>query len=280
MLISSHCCRDIIIAESMKGTAIEIIRRHEKSLAILRKLRYASFPDVFGTVSSGQTQPSYNVMRLDFIQHHQRSYESPASNEVVPQAITRRLTAPSIEADPIVAQVDAPLTNIYAKNRRTNAESSLAAHSTALRQVKSEGHVSEILDHKPFILRDAKGRRLDPTLEVSERLVDSIEGGRLCNNFHLKGRCAFKKCKYLHFLRDDTTQEERLLTAEEKETLRAMARRSPCKHGTTCSDPHCYAGHRCANHTEKGGIQCSFPDRMHFVVAEPVTSESRKASWG
>lgn len=279
MLISSHRCGDIIIAESMKGTAVEIVRRHENSLAILRRLRYASFPDVFGTFQSGRAQPVYNVSGHNFIQHSQRSCMSSASNNSLPQTITRNLHAPSMEADPIVAQVDAPLTNIYAKNRRTNAESSLTAHSTALRQVKSEGHVSEILDHKTLILRDAKGRRLDPTLKVSESLVDSIEGGRLCNNFHLKGQCPFRKCKYLHFLRDEKTQEERLLTAEEKETLRSMARRSPCKHGTTCNDPHCYAGHRCPNHTDKSGVQCSFPESMHFVVAEPVISESRKASW-
>ena len=262
----------------MKGTAVEIVRRHEDPLAILRKLRYASFPDVFGTVSSGRAPPSYNVTRHDFIQHEERLYASPVFNGNLPQPTTRTLIAPSREANPIVEQIDAPAT-VYTRNRRCNAESSLAAQSTVLRQVRSEGHVSAMLDSKPTILRDAEGRRIDPALEVHESLMDSIEGGRLCNNFHLKGRCPFKKCKYLHFLRDEKTQQERFLTTEEKETLRCMARRSPCKHGTTCDDPYCYAGHRCANHIKKGDIQCSFPESMHFVVVEPVTSESRMATW-
>ena len=262
----------------MKGTAAEIVRRHENPLAILRKLRYASFPDVFGTIQTGRVQPGYNVIRDNFIQHDRQTYTPPVSKENPSQPISRTSIAPSREADPIVAQVDAPAL-VYARNRRCNAESSLAAQSTVLRQVRSEGHVSDILDSKTTILRDARGRRIDPALEVHASLVDSIERGRLCNNFHLKGRCPFKKCKYLHFLRDEKTQQERLLTAEEKETLRCMARRSPCKHGTACDDPHCYAGHRCVNHVEKGGIQCSFPESMHFMVAGPFTSERRKASW-
>ena len=278
-LISDNRCHDIVIASSMKGTAVEIVRRHQDPLAILRKLRYASFPDVFGTVHDGRAQPGYNIMTDEFIKHHQRSCAPYASHEHLPQPIPSTLIAPSREAHQIVAQIDAPAM-VYARNRRSNAESSLAAQSTVLRQVRSEGHVPEILDLETTILRDNRGRRIDPALVVHESLMDSIEGGRLCNNFHLKGRCPFKKCKYLHYLRDEKTQRERLLTTEEKETLRCMARRSPCKHGTACDDPHCYAGHRCVNHTEKGSIQCSFPESMHFVVVGPLASDKRRETWG
>lgn len=260
----------------MRGAAVETLKRHENPVAVLVKLRFASFPDVFGTIQSKTTNGIGNHAR---IQHDEPLLASIVINRWFHRQTTRALIAPEREADTMVAQVEAPATMVYARNRRSNAESSLAAQSTALRLVKSEGHVQDTLDPKASILRDAKGRRLDPPLEIHESLVESIEGGRLCNNFHLKGRCPFRKCKYLHFLRDEKTQEERLLTAEEKETLRSMARRSPCKHGTTCDDPQCYAGHRCANHIEKVETKCSFPESMHFVVAGPVISEKRRLTW-
>ncbi|KAL9128037.1 MAG: hypothetical protein Q9217_003201 [Psora testacea] len=115
------------------------------------------------------------------------------------------------------------------------------------------------------IPRDKQGRRLDIPLEYTVSLVDRMEKLHLCNNYHLKGHCTFPKCKHLHMW------DGRELNAEEKQVLRIIARRSPCKYKNRCQDPECYAGHRCTNHTEKGNHECSFDECLHFENSQPAS---------
>ncbi|KAG8527169.1 uncharacterized protein KY384_008599 [Bacidia gigantensis] len=120
------------------------------------------------------------------------------------------------------------------------------------------------------IIRDEHGRRLDIPTNYKEELINQLDNGRLCNNYHLKGNCAYPKCKHLHqvpVIEGNPHGPKRNLTSDEVETLRYIARRSPCRNRTSCNDPRCFASHRCPNHVEKGRKTCGFPVDMHFEIS-------------
>lgn len=169
-------------------------------------------------------------------------------------------------------------TNIYRENRKANSKATALQQGTlppiGTQPFRRNSSVSTVRRPQyistPIIPRDVQGRRIDPPLKPSLQLLDQIEGMRICNNYHLKRHCPFQKCKHLHKIPDGTTGRGRDLTDEEMETLRFIARRSPCRYGTLCNDPYCYAGHRCLNHIIKGRKPCSFPDNLHFEEMAPV----------
>ena len=169
-------------------------------------------------------------------------------------------------------------TNIYRENRKANSKA-IASQQGILPSARNQSFrrnssVSTARGphpiSKPIVYRDLRGRRLDAPHKPSLHLVDQIEGMRCCNNYHLKRHCPFLKCKHLHNFYDRATGRWRDLTEEETETLRFIARRSPCRNGTSCNDAYCYAGHRCLNHIIKGKKECSFPDSLHFEETAPV----------
>ena len=165
---------------------------------------------------------------------------------------------------------------VYKANRRANLRSLQNQHksfSTCTEELQtSVGHMKEFQSGKDrrIVPRDKKGRRVDLPLAHLINLVEEMERTHYCNSFHLNGRCSYPKCKHLHMVRDKETRLLRRLDAEETETLRFIARRSPCRNGTACDAVDCWAGHRCINHVKKGRRNCCFPESMHFEYVEPV----------
>ncbi|KAL7909638.1 hypothetical protein GGI35DRAFT_389559 [Trichoderma velutinum] len=114
------------------------------------------------------------------------------------------------------------------------------------------------------ILRNRLGQRVDSRLSYSQADFSSLKDRKLCNNFHLLGKCyyldKYGKCHHIHGEK---------LTAQQLEALRGIARQSPCLNGLSCSQTDCVAGHRCPRepcHLEN----CWFPKEMHGVDSQVI----------
>jgi len=111
----------------------------------------------------------------------------------------------------------------------------------------------------PVVLRNSRGQRVDSILSYSKEDYISLKGRRLCNNFHLLGRCrfldSFGKCQHEHGER---------LNPKQLLALRIVARQSPCQWGLNCVDVDCFAGHRCTR-DNCVPTTCRFPLDMHNV---------------
>ena len=162
--------------------------------------------------------------------------------------------------------------DVYKQNRRVNS-SNLRMGQAMSPDLMTESQIHSSPAYQAhggasplsaIVPRDTEGRRLDLPLNFLDSLVDEMDKIHYCNSFHLKGHCPYPKCKHLHMVRDEATQLLRRLNPGETETLRFIARRSPCRHGTACNVVDCWAGHRCINHIKKGKRDCSFPESMHF----------------
>lgn len=176
---------------------------------------------------------------------------------------------------------------VFKENRRLNAERYWAGRARGNRSTHEKKPWRQNAPTKQesssnILLRDSKGRRLDPPLNPpSTALVAEVEKARYCNEYHLKGFCKFDRrdCKFRHEAKDERGAY-RKLRLEEKEALRCLARRSFCVKRTSCDDPGCFASHRCPNHNRKpAGGRCSFPASMHFERSEPVNLPGEHG-WG
>lgn len=113
------------------------------------------------------------------------------------------------------------------------------------------------------ILRNGAGQRVDSDLKFSSLDFQDLKLRKLCNRFHLTGRCPYQangRCYYEHGDR---------LAQRYRAALLAVSRLSPCIVGLGCDDPDCISGHRCARrdcHAEN----CLFPPEMHGVDAQVV----------
>ena len=113
-----------------------------------------------------------------------------------------------------------------------------------------------------IIMRNKEGKRIDPIIKVYEGALNSVKRRipKLCNNFHLRGHCAYgNSCGYAHGY----------LSEVETIILRAIAREQPCREGSACTDQQCYAGHRCIR-KKRCDATCRFSKEMHFDDKEVV----------
>ena len=259
------------------------------------KLKIASFRQTFAQLgSSGHRKTKSDIVPP---MHRAQGTRLPANLQMLvvsakqPRAQLRLVVPPQNAGNCQTARGSAThqdnasdLNAVYRDNRRANAEASaLVIHETRRNPTafssyqNRQSHMSPTETECPsvrmmqgVILRDRHGRRLDPPVSASEGLIERVAGMRLCNKFHLKGHCSFSKCKHLHLIRDAVTGEFRHLNQEENQALRIIARRSFCRHRSSCNDPGCFAGHRCVNHIKKGRRECSFPEELHFEETAPV----------
>jgi len=165
------------------------------------------------------------------------------------------------------------LPNVKRKVSSSHAPAVLppAAYASAAARAPTESVAASTLSNttgltrgpqEEVVLLNSLGQRVDPRLSYTGHEFASIMSRKLCNQFHLLGKCHFantyKKCSHDH--------EERL-SPREKTTLRAVARLSPCYSGLLCSDPYCIAGHRCTRDGCAGGPNsgCRFGPAMHNV---------------
>jgi len=96
---------------------------------------------------------------------------------------------------------------------------------------------------KKHVLVNTYDERLDAPLPESDskafaRFADRIKAhGKMCNNFHLTGKCeSGEYCDYHHGER---------LTPGEQLVLKHKARSLCCSQKTSCRDAGCFLGHHC-----------------------------------
>ncbi|KAJ0166651.1 hypothetical protein CTA2_6440 [Colletotrichum tanaceti] len=140
--------------------------------------------------------------------------------------------------------------------------SSAPAH-TARRSSPSANAASPILGD---VVRNKAGQRVDPPLSYAPQDFNAMKSRRLCNSFHLAGRCYHKEtrgsCSHEH---------GQSLTLKELQALVAVARRSHCHSGLDCNDPNCVYGHQCPRE-DCDGASCryKFPLELHNIDKKVV----------
>ncbi|KFA49116.1 hypothetical protein S40293_07112 [Stachybotrys chartarum IBT 40293] len=114
------------------------------------------------------------------------------------------------------------------------------------------------------LLRNNLGQRVDAPLTYSQKDFISLKNRRLCNHFHILGKCPYfdeyGNCHHVHGER---------LSLGQAAALRAVARQSPCHLRLNCSDPDCLSGHRCTRDNCVPG-NCKFHPTMHHINTEIV----------
>lgn len=126
----------------------------------------------------------------------------------------------------------------------------------------------------PGIRRNKKGQRIDPTPpDYKKDEVDRLRKMKLCNAHYLRDDCPYADNKCTH-------EHEYKISKDELQSLKLVARMSPCIHGTGCNDPKCIYGHSCpfpqatlGSMRGKGCIMaedCRFAPEMHGVDKKAV----------
>lgn len=114
-----------------------------------------------------------------------------------------------------------------------------------------------------FVLRNAKGQRVDERLDHSAVDYDRVKHLSLCYFHHILGECrAASRCDHEHGE----------LTHGKREALRAAARRMPCGQGSACDNRLCIYGHHCGETGEHDLENCRFPKSLHGLDQKVVSS--------
>lgn len=139
---------------------------------------------------------------------------------------------------------------------------SLPAATTAQ---KSPAPSAKAVQSTPPVYRNKQNERVDAPLRYSQEEFMNLKGRKLCNNYHLLGKCgafdSFRECHHEH---------GKPLSESQKAALRALARQAPCQAGLDCDDPRCIWGHRCLRMNCIREI-CWFSPEMHNVDTKVVT---------
>jgi hypothetical protein len=168
--------------------------------------------------------------------------------------------------NPSVSSVTNGMSNLIVRtpsaSSATTGATTISTPTTA--QSISSG-TSTTIPPQPFIWQNAHGQRLDPPLgTIDLNLANTIKKRKLCNNYHLRGKCDSFHCAHEH-------DGGKKLSEEERKTLRFVARSRPCQRGLLCEDPKCVDGHRCAFGERCTKSDCWFSDAMHDVSNEGQT---------
>jgi hypothetical protein len=111
------------------------------------------------------------------------------------------------------------------------------------------------------IAQNSKGQRVDIPLRVSHADVANVKTKKYCNSYHLNGECHYEGCAHTHGTR---------LVGKPLETLRHIARMSPCPYGLQCDYEDCTMGHKCTKVPCTLGTKCWFSAEMHGVDTKIV----------
>lgn len=153
-------------------------------------------------------------------------------------------------------------------------------HSSSPSQDTSNGHSSDLYqldtnDRSPtpiqnlpatwspnqkIVLLNVNNERIDSYLgpidaDASARVAERFEQQKLCNDFHLRGRCWTSGCTYGH---------EPRLDPKELVVLRYKARYLVCEKGSACRIPDCWHGHMCSGRSCTRPAFCRFKDVHHI----------------
>lgn len=129
--------------------------------------------------------------------------------------------------------------------------------------VQQELNVSQPVPSRA-VWQNRRGERIDPSHQFKLQDLARLAHRKLCNNFHLLGKCHFfdkyGECSHKH---------GEALSSIQTEMLRVIARKSPCLRGLSCDDPLCILGHQCTRN-DCVPSNCRFRSDMHNVDTTTV----------
>ena len=86
------------------------------------------------------------------------------------------------------------------------------------------------------IQRNRFGERVDPIMKYDKEEVNRVRKIKMCNVHFLRGDCPYgDECTHTHFYKPNKN---------EIQTLKFVARGTPCRFGTACDDEKCIYGHK------------------------------------
>lgn len=157
---------------------------------------------------------------------------------------------------PVIARVESSSTNglktpaLSAASTPQTTWASLAAQPVVVSALPSATRAStpastvgtpQLTKRVPIAIieRNRNGQRIDKhDNSVPYHELSRIKKLKLCNVYYLQGKseCDASSCGHSH---------KYPITAEEKKTLREVARMTPCYYKADCKEPECIYGHRC-----------------------------------
>ena len=289
----------LLVASTFSSTSLqETTTNRVRYLPNLEPYKFdTSVKDRITLLASTQAEPGYtnlgfnltrfaSVFRTEPLGYGTRRQYSP------PQTQPSINTYQYADARPILSPAastftpGSPPTNVYAPKPQANGiptptTSSLKTPSPA----PSTGSVSwasvggpagskniSIAPSKPtapaarrYILYNAAGERIDEKLPKPDpgsrhKLDGRIQRGKLCNNWHLNGKCANGvNCNFGH---------EPPLSEGERNAFKQIVRKTKCGNGLECNNTSCYLGHQCPNPVCQRP-DCFFED-LHGIDSVPT----------
>ena len=113
------------------------------------------------------------------------------------------------------------------------------------------------------ILLNKKDQRIDSILPqppvAAWKVYEHVSKRKLCNDFHLLGRCNVVRCIYDH---GPVAKDTALV-------IRHQLRKRACTRGSTCRSFDCYYGHVCPRAECVGVNKCKFK-KMHALDLIPA----------
>ena len=121
----------------------------------------------------------------------------------------------------------------------TDHETAAAQSSSAPSSPTSQASVVNTQSTTTTLLLNEAGERVDSPLRFTSKDFLAIKGRKLCNSFHLLGKCLFlEKFGNCHHDHGASLSDKQLVA------LRAVARLKSCRRGRACEDPECLCGHQ------------------------------------
>jgi hypothetical protein len=126
-------------------------------------------------------------------------------------------------------------------------------------------HTSTLLpvsatETKGFVPINKDGKRIDiflpkPTPEARELYQKRVKEHKLCNEFHLGGKCQNVNCAFDH----------NSLEPEAMHVMKYILKEYPCPRKGKCRLAKCYYGHICQKDGCRGDKPCKFNPYMHDI---------------
>jgi hypothetical protein len=217
--------------------------------------------------SRSRTAKFDNLFRTSKINVYTPQYQQPIGPPAIPQAAPQQTPQQAPQTAPISQLVPASVqqngqpidpNQLYQSpyqpvtTRSPSASSSAAAAAAAAMNPMATSWASKAVAappsqvasppptpqpaKEPAIPRNKYGQRVDsiPKYDASE--LNRVKKIKMCNVHYLRNDCPYgDECTHDHFYKPNKN---------ELETLRFVARQTPCRFGTQCDDAKCIYGHR------------------------------------
>lgn len=136
---------------------------------------------------------------------------------------------------PVMSRIPSTTSSASSMNPMATSWASTAVSNTA-RMVSPPPTPQPTPASMQQIPRNRHGQRIDPVVKYDANEVERVKKLKMCNVHFLRHDCLFgDDCTHDHLYKPNRN---------EVQTLRHVARMTPCKFGTECDEIKCIYGHR------------------------------------